>query len=171
MVAIGDVFSIVSIFLGLALSAWSLIIAMSLLFPGRVKRATDSLMEAPKKTFFRGVLMLVVLVVSFFMVAGPNPLGKLLGWPIMLFMLAVATMGAGAISRTIGTRIQEMSTKPLSDYEALLRGAGFMVVAGILPVLGWLAFAPVVLITALGAGTVALKSPRTVPAGMVESSL
>ncbi len=171
MVAIGDVFSIVSIFLGLALSAWSLIIAMALLFPGRVKRATDSLMETPKKTFFRGVLMLVLLVVSFFMVAGPNALGKLVGLPLLLFLLAVATFGAGAISRTIGTRIQEMSSKPLSDYEAILRGAGFMVVAGILPVLGWLAFAPLVLITALGAGTVALKSPRSVPAGIVESSL
>lgn len=115
--------------------------------------------------------MLVVLVVSFFMVAGPNPVGKIVGLPLLLLTLTVATLGAGAISRTIGLRIQEMSTKPLSDYEALLRGAGFMVVAGILPILGWLAFAPVVLITALGAGTVALKNPRVVPAGMVESSL
>lgn len=171
MVAIGDVFSIVSIFLGLALSAWSLIIAMALLFPARIKRSTESLMETPKKTFFRGVLMLVVLVVSFFMVAGPNPVGKLIGLPLLLLTLTIATMGAGAISRTIGIRIQEMSGKPLSDYEALLRGAGFMVVAGILPILGWLAFAPVVLITALGAGTVALKNPRVVPAGFVESSL
>lgn len=147
MVTIGDVMGIVAFLTGLGGTAWAMTVTMGLLFPEQSARASAS----AKGAFKRGLLPLVGGVAGVLLLGAPLPLGKLLGWILILGVLALAALGLSGLSRIAARRIAALSPE-MAEYPAFLRGAGFLVAASLLPVLGWFLFAPAAFVVALGAG-------------------
>lgn len=156
MVTIGDVFSVVALLLAVCFSAWALMLATTLLFSQKTQFAQRAIVTRPWRAFFGGfALLLVVGTIAFALAANPNPGVKLFGITILLMLLSVAAIGAGGLSSLVGERMQPMDPS-LSAYKAVGRGAAIVVVATLLPFVGWWVFTPIVLSVSLGAGVAAL---------------
>jgi hypothetical protein len=147
MVTIGDVLGIVAFLTGLGGTGWAMTVAMGLLFPEQAARAS----EATKGAFVRGLVPLLGLFLGVVMLSLPVPGMKLLGWVVLLGILALAALGLAGLSRVAGHRLMALQPE-MGEYPAFLRGAGFLVTASLFPLLGWFLFAPVAFIVALGAG-------------------
>ncbi len=147
MVTIGDVLGIVAFFLGLGGTGWAMTVAMGLLFPEQTARASG----ATKGAFARGLVPVFVGFGGVVMLSLPLPLFKLVGWVVLLAVLALASLGLAGLSRVVGRRVALLQPE-MGEYPAFLRGAGFLVAACLFPVLGWMLFAPVALVVSLGAG-------------------
>ncbi len=155
-ITIGDSLAVVATLAGIGLSTWALVVAMSLIMPGKTKASHLALRDSTWKSLISGtIILLTVGVFSFAMATGPNPPAKLLGTFILLWLLSHSAIGAAGLARLAAERVATMDNG-MSQYRALVRGAGFLVVAGFLPFLGWFVFAPLMLIAATGAGFVAV---------------
>lgn len=160
MLILGDVLAVVASLVGICLTAWTTLLALSLLFPSRAERAADGIRIAPGRTFGWGVVLTAILGFAGLVLLGnPAPVAKLVGWLIMLTLLSLAALGASGLSLVLGGRVRD-NEPHLSTYAALMRGAALVVVPGLLPVLGWFLVAPVVLLLGVGAGTRALRPIR-----------
>ena len=156
----GDMLVIVTVVIGIAVSVWALMIGMALLFSRKAQMARDSFEEAPWRSFFIGLIAaLVKLGLGIGLLASPNPIAKLAGWGIISLFAAVAAIGAGGLAMLVSDRIDGMEPG-MSRFAALLKGAAFVVGAGLLPVLGWFAYAPVVATISYGAGVQAIWRRR-----------
>ena len=146
MVTIGDVMGVVAFLAGVGGTAWAMTVAMGLLFPEGVERAS----AATRGAFARGLVPLALGFIGLILLkAGPG--AKLLGLVLVLAVLALAALGLAGLSRVAGRRIAALSPE-MGEYPAFLRGAGFLVAASLFPVLGWFLFAPAAFVVALGAG-------------------
>jgi hypothetical protein len=147
----------VAAILGIYLSAWATVVAMTLVFSNATERARLAT-EQPKRMMLRGVVILLTVgLAGAVMLANPAPPVKLAGWLAVLFLLGVAAIGTSGISREAGRRIQAMDPG-MAAYPAFVRGSAYVVGATILPILGWFALAPLLLIASLGAGWKAVMS-------------
>lgn len=156
MVNIGDVLGIVAFLVGLGGTGWAMTVSMGLLFPEQTARAST----ATKGAFVRGLLPFLVGIVGIFMLGGPPGL-KLIGWVLLLSVLALASFGLAGLSRMAARRLTILHPE-MGEYPAFLRGAGFLISASLLPVLGWFLFLPAALITSLGAGWVGIARRESV---------
>ena len=164
MVTIGDVFSVVAAILAICVSAWAFMLTTALLFRQRTHIAQSDIEARPWRAFGIGLLLLLTIgVVSLGMIGNPIPGIKLMGTLLMLGLLSIAAVGGGGLAQLIGERMRPMDPA-LSAYGAIGRGAAIIVVAGLLPLVGWWVFAPVVLAVSLGSGVFALfaRQQRTV---------
>jgi hypothetical protein len=158
MVTIGDVFSVIAGILAICASAWALMLVMTLLFTHRSEAACRDIETRPWKAFFIGLAILVFLgTLSLALLGNPIPAIKLAGMVLMLALLSIASVGAGGLSLLIGRRMQPLDPS-LSAYKAVGRGAAIVVVASLLPFVGWWVFMPIVLAVSLGSGVTALMA-------------
>ena len=158
MVTIGDVFTVVAAILAICVSAWAFMLTTALLFRRRTQIAQGAIESRPWKAFGIGSLILLTIgVASLRMIGDPIPGVKLIGTLLMLGLLSVAAVGGGGLAQLIGERMRPMDPA-LSAYGAIGRGAAIIVVAGLLPLIGWWVFAPVVLAISLGSGVTALSA-------------
>ena len=156
MVTIGDVLGIVAFLVGLGGTGWAMTVAMGLLFPEGAARAS----AATDGAFVRGLAPLAAGVLGLVLLGG-TPVMKALGWILLLLVLSLASLGLAGLSGVVGRRIA--AAQPgMGEYAATLRGAGFLVAACLLPVLGWFLFAPVAFVVALGTGVSGLARRRAV---------
>lgn len=149
----GDVLAFMSLLIGSCVSAWALTVAYGLLFPARSDFAKDVVAASPWKCVARGALTAITLGLLGFILAvkAPNPMVKLVGWMILLFIFSIAALGMAGIALNAGERLRKMAPD-MNHYAAFSRGAAFLIVGCILPVVGWLAFAPLLYLAAIGAG-------------------
>lgn len=147
MVTIGDVLGIVAFLTGLGGTGWAMTVAMGLLFPEQTARASES----TKGAFVRGLVPLLALFLGIVLLSIPNGGTKLVGWLVLLGVMALAALGLAGLSHVAGRRLRDLQPE-MGEYPAFLRGAGFLVSACLFPLLGWFLFAPVAFIVALGAG-------------------
>lgn len=168
-ITIGDALAVVGTLFGVCASAWALVVGCALLFGNAAERAEHEV-ERPWKCLGIGTLLALTLgVLSFALVASPAGPLKLLGTILYVVLLFVAAVGATGIAGTAARRIREMDPE-ISPFSALVRGAGVLVLSGILPLLGWFGIAPAVLLISLGAGTMAaLRRRAPAAANSVES--
>jgi len=157
MTTIGDGFLIAFTIFGLFSTSWATSVAIILLFPNVSERARVATCQRTAKTFGLGLLLFLTLgIVGFAALGNPLPLVKLTGWMTILGLLAVAAVGMSGISQSAGFRLRELDPS-LTLPQAFGRGAAFVVGATFLPILGWLLFGPILLLTSLGAGWKALR--------------
>jgi len=170
MLTIGDSFSIVAILVGLGLTTWSLIAVIAFLFPTKVQIASDKASTRPWASFGLGILMVVVLLIAVILFNFSAPGTKLLGAILFLGTLMVGVLGVAGLAQFAARRLSPTLSSMNTDPQAFLKAAGFIVTAGMLPILGWFVFMPVVLIVSMGAGLSALlhRSPNLVPQRMPE---
>lgn len=157
MTTIGDGFIIAFTLTGLFITSWVTSIAIMLLFPNVSERARVAATERTAKTVGLGlVLLLTIGLLGIVGLGNPLPILKLVGWVIILGLLAVAAVGTSGISQAAGYRLKELDPS-ISLSQAMLRGAAFVVGPTILPLLGWMFYAPLLLLASLGAGWKALR--------------
>ena len=156
MVTIGDVFSVIAGILAICASAWALMLVMTLLFTQRTEAACREIEYRPWKAFFIGLAILIFFgTIALGMMGNPVPAMKLSGIVLTLVLLSIAAVGAGGLSLLAGRRMQPLDSS-LSAYRAVGKGAAIIVVAALLPFVGWWVFTPIVLAVSLGSGIAAL---------------
>ena len=168
----GDVLAVIAMLIGICVSAWSLTMAYGLLFPAKTEVAKQAVMDRPWKCLGRGVAVLFTVgLVGLLLVSKvPNPLIKLIGWVLLLAIFSVAALGMAGISSIASDRLRRMAPD-MSHYAAFSRGAGFLIVGCVLPIVGWLAFGPILYLAAIGAGYKAATSKvqETSPIPQIET--
>ena len=156
MITMGDVLAVVAGLFGLCFATWALLLASALLFPAKAEIASVAATQKPWKNLGRGLLVTGLFgVIGIGMLASPLPPAKLVGWVLILALLAVAALGMAGITLVAAERLQTLEPN-LSPYACLVRAAAIMVVPGILPILGWFLIGPLLLIAGTGAGWSAL---------------
>ncbi len=159
--SIGDVLAVAGVLIGLMISAWAMLIGAVLLFGRKTACAQELVSRSPAGALGRGaIVVLTVGLVGRILISQPNGLLKLIGWGLLVVLLATAVIGAGGLVQLIAGRIRQMDPQ-MPDYAALGRGAALMIVASLMPVIGWFIVVPLVLLISLGAGLHALLSRIT----------
>jgi hypothetical protein len=166
MVTIGDVFSVVSVLIGIGVTSWAFLLMCSLLFASRMEIAHQAVVSSSKKCAGLGILVTGGGFFGLTILNVPNPLIKLLGLLMIASYFALAAVGASGVALVAASRLKDQSNA-LSDYHAFSRASGFLVMSALLPVLGWFLFAPLLLLVSSGAGFKAMLSKQ---AGLAEVS-
>jgi hypothetical protein len=156
MVTIGDVLGIVAILCGLGVTAWALMVSCGLLFPQKVEFARQTAQNSPWENLLKGILVLIPGIIGVIMLGAAGP-GKLLGSILVLAVLSIGAIGTAGLGHLAGRSMHRMS-EGMPEYPAFVRGCAFLVTASMLPILGWLVFAPVVLLIGLGSGARAIMA-------------
>lgn len=161
MSILGDVFGIVATLIGLCLTAWALILAHALLFDRRAAVAETQLREHAGKSFLLGLVIAAPLsAIGLSFLANPLPGAKLVGWFFLVVVLSLGALGMAGLAGLASSRIRQLDPE-CSPFRALTRGAALLVIAALVPVLGWFVLGPIALIFAVGAGTSALFARAT----------
>jgi hypothetical protein len=156
MTTIGDSFAVVAILFGVGLTTWALILAFSLMFPGKVAEARNRCERRPFAGFGVGLLVMGTLgLISIVMASLPVPPIKLLGTVGLMALVLVAFVGMSGICQLMASRLRTMEPA-MSPYAALARAAMLMAIAGLFPLVGWFLLGPALFITSLGLGVQAL---------------
>ena len=158
---IGDVLGTVGLIGGVCLSLWVLLIGSALLFESKARAARRIWENEAGRALWVGVILVVTLgLLAIVLLKAPGAF-KLLGWIVLLSLLAVSLLGGSGLALLLGERTAAQAPH-LSPLGALARGAGMMSLAWIFPVLGWFLVAPVSVIIGLGVGAKVLR-PRRAP--------
>ena len=166
MTTLGDVWAITAAIVGVAACAWALLLCLELIFPDRARVASEQIRSAPIKMILLGLAIAVVVGgVSIAMLSSPLAVIKVVGWIGLLWVLAMSFSGTSGLALIAGERVNALDPN-LSAYGARSRGAMFIVLPSILPILGWFLFAPLIFCLGLGTGVRMLRRPSrtTVPA-------
>jgi hypothetical protein len=157
----GDVLAFVSLLIGTCISAWALTMAYGLLFPGKCWVAQQEIGEHPWKCIGSGALVVLTIgVLGVVLVALPNPVTKLLGWIVLLAIFSVASLGMAGLALNAGERMQKLAPDT-NHYAAFSKGAMILIAGCIFPIVGWLGFAPALLLASIGAGVKAIRTKVT----------
>ena len=156
---IGDSFSIIATLGGVAVTAWSFKVACALLFPDRVEAARLAVSTKTSSAIGLGFLALLFGVFSFIVLSLPFPPTKLLGTLMLASYLALVAIGASGISMHAAHRLRELKGGTANLFDSYVKASLYMVLAAMLPLLGWFMFAPLIILFSGGAGLMALLRP------------
>lgn len=167
MFVMADVYTVTFLVIGLLISYPALLVALNLLLPNVTGRAAEKVSDGPFKTFAIGAvitagLALLILVTA---EAGAGPV-RALAWLCGLCGLGLIVIGSAGMSRLLGQRLALWSD-PVSRLKNLLRGAVVYELAGIMPVVGWFLFLPLMVILSIGAAVAALFTRSVVEEAVV----
>ena len=158
---IGEVNAVLYLVVIGAAALWAAIVAMGLLFSERTKRAEAALRDKGGRIVVNGVAIGVLGVgAGFGLMNASHGVVKLFGWLILSALLLVGTLGAAGLARLASSRIQSLDQSP-SQFTSLWRGAGLLVLSGLLPAFGWFLLFPLQLFAGIGAGVAVLAKNRT----------
>lgn len=141
-----------------ALMVWT-----ALMLPNPVERARQRVVTRPVASFFIGAgiwIFSALLLVSMLQEGRPAPL-QLLGWASAAPTLAASVVGGAGIARLLAERIRAQM-KNDAPLPALIGGAVCTTLSGLLPVIGWVVFFPVMTFIAVGSGVLGILSKRRV---------
>ncbi len=161
---IGDVLGTVGLIGGICLSLWVMLIALALLFEEKAHAARRVLENQAGRALGLGLALALPLgFLSIALFKAPGGF-KLLGWIVLLSLLATSLLGGSGLALLLGERIAAQAPQ-LSLLGALSRGAGMLALAWIFPVVGWFLIGPLAVIIGLGAGAKALRvrAPKILP--------
>lgn len=134
--------------------------AIAVLLPKQSKRASEALNRLPWLCGGTGLGLAILLFLGFVLIGVPAPLARLIGIVLLLGLGGLLSIGGAGIALLMGERISELSGARTS-FTALVRGSIVYSLAVGFPFIGWLLFAPLSIVFALGAGMVALWPSRT----------
>ncbi len=153
---IGDSFSVVATLSGVAVTVWAFEIACALLFPARVEAARTAVSLKTGSCIGMGFLSLVFGIVTFMILQIPNPLTKLLGTVLLSSYFALVAIGSSGIAKLAAERMAALKGGASNLFDSYAKAALYLVIASMLPLLGWFFFAPLVLLIGGGAGMMAV---------------
>ncbi len=171
-----QVFETILIITGLVVTLVALFIVLSLLVSGVANRTRTAVLEHPVRSFLIGLLNFLCSTA----VAGL--LAQLGGWWVSVFeMLAFLLLGWLVVLALVGTTgiVSLLRERMGSGGQSQVRGTMFasllLVLAMLVPFVGWFVFTPIVLLTGLGAALFTLfrrERPQGIhpPAAQVEEN-
>ena len=143
----------------LIILTWAgLLIGVAVLLPKQAQRAEQVLEFSTGACLLHGLVTSALFGFSFVLLNLPVGIIKLAGFVLMLATLGIVAIGAAGIAKLMGRRIAEMSGAR-NSFATLCRGAGTYSLAMGFPFIGWWVVAPISLVFAFGAGSMALLQP------------
>jgi hypothetical protein len=163
MVTLGDVWAITALIVGVAASVWALLLCLTLLFQTKTRISCDLIESGPLRYVLVGLLWTALFgTVGIALLSSPLPAVKLAGWIVTLALFGVSFLGSAGLVLLAAERLRTVDPG-LSAYGALSRGAMFVVLPCILPIVGWFLFAPILFCIGVGAGLKALRYREASP--------
>jgi hypothetical protein len=167
-VAIGDVLAVVAAIFAICGSAWALLVISSVIFGNRTRHAQTAIESRPWRCLGIGVSIVAVFgFMAVVLAAQPNPAFKLFGTTIYLAIFGIAVVGGGGLATLIARKMLPLDSA-LTPFQALTRGSGILVLAGLFPMLGWFVVGPLSLLISVGAGVHARLARAEAPPVMPE---
>lgn len=172
-----QVFETILIITGVVISLVALFIVLSLLISGVANRTRTVILEHPVRSFLIGLLNFVCSAA----VAGL--LSQLGGWWVSVFqMIAFLILGWLVVLALVGTAgivsllRERMGASGHSPMRGTMLASLLLVLAMLVPFAGWFVFAPIVLLTGLGAALFTLfrrerSQGMKPPAAQIEENL
>jgi hypothetical protein len=160
---IGDVLAVVAGIGSACVAAWALLLGMALLFNRRANLAQQNLQSSRWRVLATGsVVALLGVGGAIVLLNQPNGILKLVGWALLLATLALSALGASGLVLLLAESVQR-AEPGMSHFRALLRGAGLLVAAGLVPLVGWFLVLPLTVFVSTGAGWCALRGRIPTP--------
>jgi hypothetical protein len=156
---IGDSFSIIATLGGIAVTSWSFNVACGLLFPDKVESARNAVSTRSSSVIGKGFLALLYGVVAFIVISLPNPLTKLLGTLMLASYFGLVAVGISGIAKLAAERMQSLKDGQSNLFDSFAKASMYIVLAAMLPILGWFLFAPMLILFGGGAGLIAILKP------------
>jgi hypothetical protein len=150
--------AIVAILLTMVATWTGLLVSVAFLLPRSASKAEHILTNEPWKCFFSGLGIAVVMVIGIIVASVGIPVVKLFGFGLLMFVGALIAVGSAGVAQTIGKRGEPDGTAP--TFGMLVRGSLVYSLALGFPFVGWFVFAPLALVTAAGAGVMAMIPER-----------
>ena len=132
----------------------ALVISVSLLLPTHAEHAKTQAETHTGKSLFAGIAMLIPFAISLALIQG-GPLMRLLAIVIWFCTACALVLGSAGIALVMRGRISKGN-----EFTGLLCGSLVYSMALGFPIIGWLFFLPVAVITSLGAGVRAIHAAR-----------
>jgi hypothetical protein len=148
----------VAIILTMVATWTGLLVSVAFLLPRSASKAEHLMTNEPWKCFFRGLGMAVLMVLGFIVFSVGAPPIKIFAVGVLMFVGALIAVGSAGVAQTIGRRGEPDGTAP--TFGMLVRGSLVFSLALGFPFVGWLVFAPLALVTAAGAGLMAMIPER-----------
>lgn len=152
----------------------ALFAALMLILPGPIRQAHANLEEHPWRSIFLGVLnstgVAIVVALGITLMNNSSRLQSIIMPLLFLVVMVVAiptVIGLCAMIILVGNRLGE-ARKPLWTY---LRGGGLLLLACVVPVIGWFVFMPLVLWGSMGSVIGTLVRPKGAEAPKVMEAL
>lgn len=149
MFGVADVYIGLIIFITILLSFPALLIALNLFWPHYCQRTAERLTVTPIKSFFFGLLVLLIMGGFTAVLTNIGP-GQALALLSLVFILGLGTLGAAGSSLALAQRLNAWS-QPASKLKQLVRGALLFELAALFPFVGWFLFTPLVGTAGIGA--------------------
>ena len=156
---IGDSFSVIATLGGIAVTSWSFNVACGLLFPDKVESARTAVSTRSSAVIGNGFLALLYGVLAFVVVSLPNPITKLLGTLMLASYFGLVAVGISGIAKLAAERMQSLKDGQSNLFDSFAKASMYIVLAAMLPVLGWFLFAPLLILFGGGAGLIAILKP------------
>lgn len=137
----------------------ALLVLLPALLPGRVARAQQVAQNSPGRSLVIGLVNLLFFGVVATIFAQGGDVGGLLALIILLALAAITAVGLSAINQLVQTRLYPKD----EGVKVGLKTAVLLIAGGLVPLLGWLVVAPILLLMGLGAGIIALVRRSQVP--------
>jgi len=152
-----DMYAIFGSLILIGISYPALLTTWWLLFPERVEKARNMIMEKPKKSFGFGLLFGgIAAIPAAILFALPAQFTQVLAWMWLVLVLAASSLGAAGIAAEIGLRLNWKNDGGFQSQGAFLRGAAVLELASVFPVIGWLLILPVGTLIGLGSAVPAI---------------
>ena len=146
-----DISAIFFILLIISVAFPAMLAAWWLLFPNLITRAQTRVEKTLARTFWLGLIIVIAVSIPIIvLMAMPFGPAKLIGWVLLATSLALSSIGSAGIAAHLGERMK-YSGNNYAPLSAFVRGAIILELAAFFPVIGWLFFWPIGLITAIGA--------------------
>jgi hypothetical protein len=162
----GPTFAIMLVVFGIPLVICALIAlfaALMLLLPDPIRQARANLEEQPWRSMFLGILNFIgaglVFALLVTLMGNSTRLQSILVPLLFLIGMVVAVptlIGLCAVIMLVGVRLGETS-KPLFTY---LRSGGLLLLACVVPFIGWFVFTPILLWASMGSVIGTLVRPK-----------
>lgn len=153
-----DTMAVFFVVVGFMLSMIGLWLLAKGLWPERSDAAARRLERGLFASFLLGLpIALVALAAAGVASNLPGKLGGLTAGAILCLFVTYSSVGVSGLASVVGDRLHSQGDDA-SPWRATLRGAIVLVLAYLVPILGWFAILPISIVIGAGASTFALAS-------------
>jgi hypothetical protein len=152
----GEIVGLILVISGSAASAAALLVLTIFLIPRRVNHTRQVIGVTPGRSFIIGLVNAIFFLVIAVIFAQGGEGGRLLALIILLALLALAAIGLAGMTLLLRERIYPDTTKAVTGLSASVKTAVLLVLAGLLPFIGWFVLTPILLLVGLGASIIVL---------------
>jgi hypothetical protein len=137
----------------------ALLTLLAALLPGYSSRSHTALLRSPWRAFFIGLANYLFLGGIGLVLVNIEPIA-LLGLLILAFLVGVTLIGMVGLVSLLGERLAGLRGQAFSAWQRLLWGSVTLILACLLPIVGWFLLLPIVQMISFGAAVLAWRHRR-----------